>query len=513
MKIIPLFGSSTKGKSSTITAQRRVNCYYENRPDGDKSKIVILGTPGTIVYANFGAGPSRGIIGTTVTGSTLTGLFSVSGSQVWGSTSAPNVTPGNATYQFTVPGTLSSTTGLVSMAYQPNQIVITDGQNGYLLTIVSTGMSVAQISPWQATGAKTVTFVSGFFVAEQPGTQKFWVSNFGDGSTWGSLAFASASAYSDNILAVDNLLGNLIIFSQYHTEFWQDIGTVPQPFAPLLAAVNEYGLAAIWSRAHVDQSLIFLAQTKTGAVQAVEISGYNANPISDADMDTIWNDFTTVSDATALSYEIGQHKFYQLTFPTMNRSFLYDCATRVWSEVQTGVSEIPVRHTANLSTVWQGQTFLADYATSAIYTQSDKQYTDIEPPALPGVYTYGTPIVREVISRHVLSNFNRIRISFIYFDMEVGQYLAPGVGSNVGNTQGGPAMVVFQYSWDNGRHWSKERWISLGMQGEYKQRVVIRRMRSARDFVFKLRMTDPVKWVITEAAIKMSERQPAEKLG
>jgi len=499
-KIIPMFGSSTRGKSSTITAQRRVNCYYENRPDGDKSKIVVLGTPGLLQYGLGGSSPIRGILGTTVTSSILTGLFCVLGTQVFGSISPPKASPG--AFTFTAANALATSTGLVSMAYQPNQIVITDGQNGYLLTILSSGMSVAPISPWQATGARTVTFVSGFFVAEEPGTQKFWVSNFGDGSTWGSLAFASASAYSDNILAVDNLLGNLILFCQYHTEFWQDIGTVPQPFAPLLAAVNEYGLAAIWSRAHVDQSLMFLAQTRTGAVQCVQISGYNANVISDADMDSIWNDFTTVSDAVALSYEVGQHKFYQLSFPTMNRSFLYDASTRVWSEVQSGVSEIPTRHTANLSTVWAGGSYLTDYQTGTVYTQSDLTYTD-----------NGAPILREIISRHVLSNFNRMRISFVYFDMEVGTTIPYQMGSAYYYPSGRPAMVMFQYSWDNGRNWSKERWISLGMDGQYRQRVTLRRLRSARDFVFKLRMTDPVKWVITEGAIKMSERPPAEKLG
>lgn len=433
----------------------------------------MYGTPGLV--ASFMASspfalPMRGMLGTQ------TALYLVAYNQFQSVTSTGAVLAS---------GSLGSVTGLVSIAYSPTQVVIADGAAGYLYTPAT--LTFTTIGASFPNGAKTVTFVSSFFVAEQPGTQQFWVSNSNDGSTWNALAFASASSFSDNILAVDNLLGNLILFCQQHTEFWQNIGAAPEPFAPILSAQNEYGLAAIFSRAHVDQSIIFLAQTREGQVQFVQLNGFNAVVISNPDLEYIINRYPTVLDAVALSYEQDRHKFYQVTFPTANQSFLFDCSTRLWSEVQTGSSVISSRHWANLSTYYAGRTLFSDFATNQIYTMSPNQFTD-----------NGQIIIREVITRHVLSNFNRIRISLLYLDMDVGVGLQTGQGSS--------PQIMLQYSKDNGRTWSAERWATLGPVGLYLTRVIWRRFGSTRDATFRIRMSDPVKFVITEAAIKLAER-------
>lgn len=473
MRIVPLFGSGIAGKAYVVTRQRRLNCYFENREDGDKTHVAVFGTPGLV--ASFMASsplslPMRGMLGTQ------TALYLVAYNQFQSVSS---------TGAILASGSLGTTAGLVTLAYSPTQVVIVDGAAGYLFVpATSTFSTIGASFP---NGARTVTFVASFFVAELPGTQQFWVSNSNDGSTWNALAFASASSFSDNILAVDNLLGNLILFCQQHMEFWQNIGAAPEPFAPILSAQNEFGLAALFSRAHVDQSIIFLAQTREGQVQFVQLNGFNATVISNPDLEYIINLFPTVSDAVALSYEQDRHKFYQVTFPTANRSFLFDCSSRLWSEVQTGPSVIPSRHWANLSTYYRGITVFSDYANNQIYTMSPTQYTD-----------NGQTIIREVITRHILSNFNRVRISLLYLDMDVGVGLQTGQGSN--------PQIMLQYSKDNGRTWSAERWVNLGPVGLYLTRVLWRRFGSTRDATFRIRMSDPVKFVITEGAIKLAER-------
>jgi Neuraminidase (sialidase) len=119
---------------------------------------------------------------------------------------------------------------------------------------------------------------------------------------------------------------------------------------------------------------------------------------------------------------------------------------------------------------------------------SPTQYTD-----------NGQTIIREIITRHTLSNFNRVRISLLYLDMDVGVGLQNGQGSN--------PQIMLQYSKDNGRTWSAERWVSLGAVGLYLTRVIWRRFGSTRDATFKIRMSDPVKFVIAEGAINVSERE------
>lgn len=475
-RIVPLFGSGRASKSFVVTRQRRLNCYFENRKDQDKTKVACYGTPG-LVAAFQPTTPLNSTLRAFF--GTQTALFLVAYNQF------QSVTATGATL-FT--GSMGSTAGQCSLAYNTSQVVIVDGSQGYLYTPgASTFAAIGGSFP---NGAKTVTYVSGFFVAELPGTQQFYVSAANDGSTWNALSVASAYAYSDNVLAVDNLLGNLIIFSQEHSEFWQNQGLTPQPFQPITSAVYEYGLAAIFSRAHIDQTIIFLAQTREGQVQVVQIRGYNMVPISDADTENIINGFATVSDAVAMVYEIDEHKFYQITFPTANRSFLYDCATGLWGDVQTGPSITPVRHQGNLSAYFAGKTYVSDYVTNQVYTLDPNTYTD-----------NGVTIAREIITRHVLSDFNRIRISSVYLDMETGVGLQTGQGSN--------PQIMLQYSKDNGRTWSAERWVSLGKVGQYLWRVIWRRFGSARDAVFRIRMTDPVKFVITNGALKV--KAPRQK--
>jgi hypothetical protein len=484
VKIVPLFGNSIAGHSPVITAQRRLNVYLENREDGDKTKVAVIGTPGLnpeFIIGGAGNQPMRALAGDA------NYLYTVASNQF------QQCSPVTGTPLFS--DTLSTNSTLCSLAVSPTQVVIADGITGYVFAI-ATGAFTTLIagSTWPAVGAKTVTFISGFFVAEQPGTQAFWVSNAFDGTTWGALSTASASSDGDTIQAVDQLSGNLIIFMGQGMEYWQNVGASPQPFQPVLSAFNQWGLAAIFSRAHIDQALIFLAVNTNGTAQVVKANYYTVTVISNPDLEYIINNFATFADAVALTYQAGKHPMYQLTFPTANRSFVFDNSTGIWSEAQTGTSVIPSRHWGNLSALAAGINFISDFATAQLYTMNPTVYTD-----------NGQTIIRQIITRHVLSQFNRVRISLLYLDMETGVGLATGQGSN--------PMIMLKSSKDNGRTWSAERWAALGKIGVYLWRVIWRRFGSARDYVFSITMSDPVKFVITSGAIKLSERQIPEKLG
>jgi hypothetical protein len=149
-----------------------------------------------------------------------------------------------------------------------------------------------------------------------------------------------------------------------------------------------------------------------------------------------------------------------------------------------------VRHQALLSAYYRGKAYLTDYANGQVYTMDPGLYTD-----------NGVTIARELITRHVSRDFARMRISLLYLDMETGVGLQTG--------QGSIPQVMLRYSKDNGRTWSAERWASLGMVGQYLVRVLWRRFGSARDATFWIRMTDPVKFVVTQGAMKV--RAPRQR--
>jgi len=470
MKITPMFGNGIASKSLPVTAQRRLNCYFENRPDGDKTSVAVFGTPGLVKKATLAA-TVRGLYGRQST------LYAVASNQLYSLDTAFNITS---------LGTVSTTTGSVGIASNPSQLIVVSGTYGYLYNY-STGAFTQITSAGFPNGAQTVTFVGGYFVCEQPGTQYFWVSDLFDGSTWNALSFASASQSSDLIKAVDSLIGNLVLFSERHTEFWQNVGATPEPFQPIISATSEVGLAAVFSRAHVNQTICFLGMNPQGAPQVAQIQGYNITIISTTDLDDIMANMSTVSDAVGLSYVVDGHPMYQLTFPTADRSFLYDTSTGIWSEVQSGVTaQYSTRHYAQYGTYFNSRAVVSDYRNGNLYWFDTNSYDD-----------NGSVILREVITRHGSIDFNVFTVDEIYLDMETGVGLKTGQGSS--------PIITMEVSKDNGATWSTPRQLSVGALGNYHNRVVARRFGSSRDFVFRFRMTDPVKFVITNGAVSVRQ--------
>jgi hypothetical protein len=479
-KKLPLFGEGVYAGNPTITRERRLNCYYQVRKDKDRTAVAVLGTPGMLKQMSIPSylnAPARGLLGNK------TQLFVVALNQFF-SLGAPAAAGGIATVSAT--GTLNSITGPVSMAQNPTQVCIVDGAAGYLFT-PSSGAFVQITSAGFPNGAQTVTFCNGFFICEQPGTNQFFVSNFNDGSTWNALSFAAASQYTDGIIGCDALGGMLLPFSAGHLEFWQNSGLTTEPFTYIQNTATEYGLAAPFSRAHVADTIVFLTLTREGGLQFARIKGYGVEVISTPDIDKIIQGLSVTGDCEALAYQTDDSKFAQFTFPTENRTFLYNATNSMWSETQTGITQgYASRHIGRFSTVFAGKTLVSDYSGPNLYRPDPNTFTD-----------NGNTIVREVITRCALNDQNYFRCGQMYVDMEVG------VGLPNPAAQGFNPQVSIQVARDS-RDFGPEQWVGLGKLGAYKQRVTRRRCGRARFMHTRIRMTDPVKFVVSGGAAIVS---------
>jgi hypothetical protein len=68
--------------------------------------------------------------------------------------------------------------------------------------------------------------------------------------------------------------------------------------------------------------------------------------------------------------------------------------------------------------------------------------------------------------------------------------------------QGADAKIKLTWSDDFGRSWSNGRVESMGRDGEYKKRVKFWRLGMARDRVYRVEISDPVKRVILSAHLE-----------
>jgi hypothetical protein len=64
-----------------------------------------------------------------------------------------------------------------------------------------------------------------------------------------------------------------------------------------------------------------------------------------------------------------------------------------------------------------------------------------------------------------------------------------------GGVAGSDPQVMLRISRDGGRTFGPERWRSAGKIGEFRRRAAWNRNGRARDWVFRVRLTDPVKTV------------------
>ena len=359
--------------------------------------------------------------------------------------------------------------------------------------------------------ANTVAFIDSYFIINVSGTKQFWISGNYDGFYWDPLQFASKEAYTDQLeaVAVDN--GNIVLLGTISQEYWQNNGGFPFPFARISGSPTDVGLAARWSVARCNSQLFYLGRTRRGGVSIFSVQNYTPVVVSTPDLDYNISQYQNIGDATAFSYRQNGHEFYQISFNTEGKTWLYDASTQAWSVLESGTTG---RHYAQWGAQFKNEIVVSDYRNGRIYYLDPSYYTD-----------NGDAIVRELITPHAFSNstFNRLHIYRLRLDMEQGVGL-PIFDSTVTlwtgleelTTEDGDYLiddtelvdprednhprVMLQVSRDGGYTYGDEMWCKVGSLGQYLRRAEWRRLGVSRSFVFKFRITDPIKVVLIGAA-------------
>jgi len=456
-----LFGLGLKGKSPVVSAQHRINCYIEKIIDEGTEQTSIIASAGMDLFVGtLGATPCRGWIAVDNL------LYVVHRGTLYSITNA-GVT--------TSRGALSTTTGRVDMTHDGAVILIVDGTAGYTYTIASTTFAVIA-DPDFPNGATTCTWQDGNFVVEDG--MNFNISP--DGTNWDPLDVATAESAPDGIVRVISDHGQIVLFGVDTTEFWGNTGAADFSYQPIRGATREVGLAARWSLAQTDDSLTFLGKSKQGQVQVMRLDGYTPRPVSSPEFDSIINGYATVSDATGYAYMWNGHPMYRLNFPSAGKSWELDAMSGVFCERQSGLSG--GRHRGEMAIDFINKIRIADYENGNIYTVNASTYDE-----------NGTSFPVELTSRRVIGDYDPISLSRLFIDFETGVGLATGQGSN--------PQVMLQISRDGGRTFENEVWKTLGAVGKYKTRAEWYQLGTADSFVFRVRITDPIKRVMVNGGL------------
>lgn len=455
-----------KSKSLPVSSERVVNAYAEREPPDAKTQVAVLGAPGLTLFGSCGVGPVRGM---NVLNDTL---YVVSGSSLY--TLDLN---GNAT----VLGTGISGSGPVSMENDGTHITIVNGVNGYVYSS-TTGFVVITDTNFHA--AQTVTFFDNYFVFPWSGTNKFFISNSLDPTTYSGTDFASKESHSDFIVSIVNQQENLLIFGEREIETWYDAGAVNFPFLRVDGATIERGCAASLTPLKEDNSVFFLGDDKI----VYRLNGIQPVRVSDHGVEDAIQSYTTISDAFSFSFTFEGHKFVVLTFPSANASWVYDISTGFWHERESWDQN------GNRFGRWRGNCSANCYNRVLIGDAYSGQVGYLDANAFT---EFGNTMQAKYESPSLHSDRKRIFLSALELEFESGVGLTTGQGSN--------PQVMLEISRDGGRTWgSFQSWNALGQIGAYRTRLRWLRNGQARDLKLRVTISDPVRRNLVAARADLS---------
>jgi len=466
MKFPGFLGPSVPARSPAINSQRTVNLYLEVDQQNGKAPLSMYGMPGLTALANLPTQPVRALYvaqgrNCAVAGNTLFEL--------------------SADWTPTARGTIGTSTGPVQIVDNGIQLGIFDYQFGWVYDLGTAVFSQITAEGFP-NGTGAAGYIDGFIVAVFPGSEKFGVSTIKDIRGWDALDFASAEGLPDNLVGCIVVQRIVYLLGTDSMESWSNTGGADFPLSRIEGSFVETGCAAPATIVKIDNGFCFLGNDKRGTVAVYKVSGPSSlAPISNAAIATEFSNYT-LRDAQAFGFNFAGHTFYVITFPTDKRTWVYDFNSQAWTEWLYFKDGAFQRHRANCFAVMNGKLIVGDWENGKMYELDEDAYTD------------DGQAIRALRATTITSLDER------YFTTSCLQVvMEQGVGTQTG--QGADPKIMLRVSDDGGLTWKNERTAPIGKVGKYANRSLFWRLGIARNRMYEVSITDPVKRVFVGAQL------------
>ena len=478
MPQIPFVGAAYKERSVNLDAQVCINFFPVLGESGTAKAVrALYGTPGTRKLVLLDDSPVRGIHVPTDGGR----LVVVSGESIY------RVTVGlDVATVVTKIGNVFSGEDPVSITDNGIEAVIVTGEHGYKINLSTN--TVTEIIDGAFYGANSVDILDTYMIFNRPGTSQFYISG-ANAVTFDPLDFASAESNAEPIVRLLVSHADIVIFKKTVTEIWRASGGADFPFARDTNAAIQQGCAAPWSAVSMDNSVFWLGNANEGGGIVWRLDGYNPRRVSTDALEYAIASYGDISDAVGYAYQQEGHTFYVLSFPSAQATWAYDAATQLWHQraYLDPVTGVLGRHRSNAHAYFGGLHVVGDYETGDLYALDLDYYQDGDDPM---------PSIRAA-SHIATGDYDWIVHKNLQIDMEVGFGLQTGYASD--------PKAMLDWSNDGGHTWSSQHVARIGKQGKYGWRVRWNRLGRARDRVYRVTISDPVKRVIIGAALNTGQ--------
>lgn len=406
----------------------------------DKSGAVLQSRKALVEVAEVGSGPTRAVL-------QKDGVFG--GDRF--------VVSGTGFYRgSTLLGSISGT-GPVSIAASDMEVLVTAGTTLYSYN----GTNLVAVTFPDSANVTKIIYTSGYFIALRAGTGTWYFSGVEDGRSWDGLDFATAENEPDALLDALVLDGVIVFFGTESVEFWAPTGDADLPYSPIQQRVFEQGIIGTNCAVQTDNSFYWIGGDKivyrNGDVpQAVANDGI----VEKAAASSSWLLFLVVDE---------RKKFVVLRLDSS--TYALDITTGEWCEWKSyGRSN------------FRAVAGLGDDETGKIWSLSG--YVDAGGVMERG-FTAGMTLDQPVSVDNL-----RLTCEVGTTPHLSGDYIAP--------------IIEMRASNDGGNTWSDWEAVSVGEQGQYRERVEWRALGMFDDpgMLFEFRMTDPVSFRLSNVAIQ-----------
>lgn len=467
-------GGAYVGRSPNSAANRLVNMYPEQVPEGGKEPAALVNCPGLSFLYFLGVNTNIRAMFAASDGA----LYVVAGTSAW--------RVAKAFVSAAVIGTIQTGSGYVSIADNGVQIAFVDGVAGYTYNFATTVFAQI-VDPDFPNGCKRIAYLDTYGIVINPGTQRFFISGAGDFTTWNPMDFSSAEGDPDKAtsLLVDHR--ELWIFGEDTGEVFYNSGNSDFPLERIQGGFMEVGCAAVNSVAKLDNSVFWLGKNKNGGAIVWRAVGYQPQRVSTHAIEFAIEQYGDVSNAYSVTYQQEGHAFYMLMFPSVGKTWVFDAATSLWHERAGFSNGQLVQYPISCHAYYGGKNLVGHISNGRVYSLDLANYAYDDQPrkcirSWRGPYNEG----------------KRVMCSELFVDGEFG------VGTPSG--QGSDPQMMLRISKDGGHTFPVERMSSFGKMGEYGRRALWRRLGAGRDFVFEVSISDPVKVVLTGAYAKEKDK-------
>lgn len=493
MTRVALNSGAYQARSVIADAQKSYNLYCEQNPPETKPPVdfTLYPRPGLKLLARC---PIFGI-GRNVYCDSQGNGYMVAGQTVY------YIDP---SFNLTALGTIAPGTSIVSMSDNGQTVLLIDGTTaGYTIDIASKGM--APIVDAAFYGGSWVSYIRTFFVLNRPHTNEFYISG-SNAVTWDALDFGQKTSSADPLVAAAALNDQLWLIGTKKGEVWYFSGNVDFPWQQLPNVIIEHGVAATYSIGQTDKFLFWLTADKDGRPWIARgAADYSVEKISTFAIDNEIQKYVKWSDAVGYCYQVMGHTFYQIDFPSADKTWVYDLSNGQWNQYSSiDINGNHHRLNGFLSAYMYNTNVMIDWKTGDLYAFDQATFTDN---TFPIVCIRGFP--------HLGANGNEVSYPGFMADMDVGEVpnmlldddgtvqtrsFSPGFSSAFGLfvDQQTP-RVTMRFSNTRGKTFGEKRARSLGTTGDFGRILRWDSCGIARDGIFELEWAVPCKTALNGA--------------